>query len=226
MNTKLKALLWEECRTGGVIAGWIAFIGLMMFAFFRLTLDSEWMCWDDFWSLSLPVVYMAGFGVALLQILSVDYSGRLSSGFSRRVLNLPVETRTAVFAALVPRTLFVASAILVLWAAHNLVFPGRGSAALVLFFVLLYLAAQLFDWLRHVVSGLTSLAGLVGLLLMLALFAGFTGVFLSPLHACLLLSCEFFETGLGHVWKRLVPPAVLFFLAGAGYCAVLYLVGG
>ncbi|ACV69263.1 DUF401 family protein [Desulfohalobium retbaense] len=63
-------------------------------------------------------------------------------------------------------------------------------------------------------------------LLMLALFAGFTGVLLSPLHACLLLSCEFFETGLGHVWKRLVPPAVLFFLAGAGYCAVLYLVGG
>ena len=62
-------------------------------------------------------------------------------------------------------------------------------------------------------------------LLMLALFSGFTGVLLSPLHACLLLSCEFFQTSLGPVWRRLVVPAGLFFCVGAGYCGLLYWMG-
>jgi hypothetical protein len=61
--------------------------------------------------------------------------------------------------------------------------------------------------------------------LMLALYSGFTGVLLSPLHACLLLSCEFFETGLGRVWKRLLLPSLAFFLCGTGYCALLYWLG-
>lgn len=42
--------------------------------------------------------------------------------------------------------------------------------------------------------------------LVLATFSGFTGVMVSPLHICFLLTCEFFGADLGRTWRRLIAP--------------------
>jgi integral membrane protein (TIGR00529 family) len=51
----------------------------------------------------------------------------------------------------------------------------------------------------------------------LALVSGFAGVLLSPLHLCLLLSNQYFDATFGRVYRHLVLPCVLLFVAGLGY---------
>jgi hypothetical protein len=46
--------------------------------------------------------------------------------------------------------------------------------------------------------------------LVLASVAGFTGVMISPIHICFILTCQFFHTELAATWRRLVPPCLLF----------------
>ena len=53
--------------------------------------------------------------------------------------------------------------------------------------------------------------------MVVAMFAGFTGVLLSPVHACLLLTCHFFATSLSKAWRRLAPPSLLFLTCGVLY---------
>ena len=36
MNTKIRALIWEELRTGGVIAGWCTGMALVVLVLMRL----------------------------------------------------------------------------------------------------------------------------------------------------------------------------------------------
>ena len=50
--------------------------------------------------------------------------------------------------------------------------------------------------------------------LVLASFAGFTGVMISPIHICFILTCEFFGTDLARAWRRLVAPCFCFALTG------------
>ncbi|MFW6235231.1 MAG: DUF401 family protein [Desulfovibrionales bacterium] len=50
--------------------------------------------------------------------------------------------------------------------------------------------------------------------LVLALFTGFAGVLASPVHACLLLTCEYFHSPLAVIWKRIAPPCLLFLAFG------------
>ncbi|MEW6288631.1 MAG: DUF401 family protein [Thermodesulfobacteriota bacterium] len=50
--------------------------------------------------------------------------------------------------------------------------------------------------------------------LVLASFAGFTGVMISPIHICFVLTCEFFGTDLARAWRRLVAPCCCFALIG------------
>ncbi|MFP4167437.1 MAG: DUF401 family protein [Desulfonatronovibrionaceae bacterium] len=57
--------------------------------------------------------------------------------------------------------------------------------------------------------------------LVLASFAGFTGVMISPLHICFILSCQFFGVNIVRVWRRLVPPSLVF--AGCGLALFLFL---
>ena len=57
--------------------------------------------------------------------------------------------------------------------------------------------------------------------MMLALASGFVGVLLSPLHLCLLLSNEFFETSIGRVYRLLVIPCAMLFVACCSYFWVL-----
>jgi uncharacterized protein len=57
--------------------------------------------------------------------------------------------------------------------------------------------------------------------IVLALFSGFTGVLASPLHICLLLTCEFFHVPLTRIWRTLLPPCFLFLALAAGYILIL-----
>jgi len=50
--------------------------------------------------------------------------------------------------------------------------------------------------------------------LILATFAGFTGVMISPIHICFILTCQFFKCDLGRTWRKLIGPCCVFFLAG------------
>ena len=51
--------------------------------------------------------------------------------------------------------------------------------------------------------------------LILASFAGFSGVMVSPIHICFVLTCNYFETDLIRTWRRLIAPSVCFGLTGA-----------
>jgi len=50
--------------------------------------------------------------------------------------------------------------------------------------------------------------------LVLASFTGFTGVMISPIHICFILTCEFFGADLARAWRRLVLPCCCFALTG------------
>ena len=57
--------------------------------------------------------------------------------------------------------------------------------------------------------------------LTLGLFAGFTGVMISPLHVCFILSCQFFGADMASTWRRLAAPCALLLACGAGWFLVL-----
>ena len=96
----------------------------------------------------------------------------------------------------------------------------------------LFAAAVFLPFLVGMVSGITiAFAGatfplLIGLLnnlgmqadivqyMILALFSGFTGVMASPIHICLILTCQYFECDMGKTWRKLLPPCLALLLAG------------
>jgi len=57
--------------------------------------------------------------------------------------------------------------------------------------------------------------------MMLALASGFVGVLFSPLHLCLLLSNEYFNTTLGAVYRYLWPPCLAILAAACAYFFLL-----
>ncbi|TKB06538.1 DUF401 family protein [Desulforhopalus sp. IMCC35007] len=56
--------------------------------------------------------------------------------------------------------------------------------------------------------------------LVIATFAGFTGVMISPIHICFVLTCNYFGANLVQTWRRLVPPC----LCLAGFGCILFLI--
>lgn len=50
--------------------------------------------------------------------------------------------------------------------------------------------------------------------LVLASFSGFTGVMISPIHICFVLTCNFFGADLARTWRRLVAPCCGFAATG------------
>ncbi len=65
--------------------------------------------------------------------------------------------------------------------------------------------------------GLLNSLGMEGQLipyLVLASFAGFSGVMVSPIHICFVLTCNYFETDLIRTWRKLIAPSVCFSLTG------------
>jgi integral membrane protein (TIGR00529 family) len=62
-------------------------------------------------------------------------------------------------------------------------------------------------------------------LIILAYVSGFTGVILSPLHLCLILSNEYFRASWSSVYRRLWLPALTILGGGIGYFWVLRFLG-
>ncbi len=58
--------------------------------------------------------------------------------------------------------------------------------------------------------------------MMLALASGFVGVLLSPLHLCLLLSNEYFDTGLIPVYRHMRIPLMVLLMVSIAYFGMLY----
>jgi hypothetical protein len=58
-------------------------------------------------------------------------------------------------------------------------------------------------------------------LTLLAYVSGFTGVLMSPLHLCLILSNEYFQASLHAVYSRLWLPTLILLVGGIGYFWVL-----
>ena len=158
LGPKLKALVWEECRVGGVIAGWCLIAGLLLLVQCKLQLGSDAWSSDGFGlTVALGVPGMIG----ILLILNTNYSGHLSGGFSDRILHLPIATHWAVAIAMTMRLLFVLVCSLVMLSASQALFPDGPRLGAVPFLVLLYLTAQTLDWLRAPVSGLSSILTIV-----------------------------------------------------------------
>ena len=57
--------------------------------------------------------------------------------------------------------------------------------------------------------------------LVLGLFAGFTGVMVSPLHVCFILSCQFFGVDMAQAWRRLLIPCALLLACGIAWFLAL-----
>ncbi len=66
----------------------------------------------------------------------------------------------------------------------------------------------------------------MGAYIMIGLTCGFAGVLLSPLHLCLLLSNEYFDTTLNHIYRYLWLPCVCLVFASMGYFWILREVHG
>lgn len=60
----------------------------------------------------------------------------------------------------------------------------------------------------------------------LAFCSGYLGVLLSPLHVCLILTCEYFHTALIHIYRRLWLPAAVVALGGFISFWVLHFIFG
>lgn len=55
----------------------------------------------------------------------------------------------------------------------------------------------------------------------LGMYAGYAGLMASPLHICLVLTCQYFGADLGRVWRRLVLPSAVILLSGYLYYYIL-----
>ncbi len=55
--------------------------------------------------------------------------------------------------------------------------------------------------------------------LVLASFSGFTGVMVSPIHICFVLTCNYFGVDTAKTWRKIIIPCFCFFLIG---CAVFW----
>jgi integral membrane protein (TIGR00529 family) len=62
-------------------------------------------------------------------------------------------------------------------------------------------------------------------LILLAMSAGNCGQLVSPLHICLVVTCEYFNTRLPALWRRLLAPVGLLLLGGAVWAGVIALAG-
>lgn len=62
-------------------------------------------------------------------------------------------------------------------------------------------------------------------LMVLAMISGNCGQMLSPLHVCLVVTCEFFNTRLPGFWRALVKPTVGIFLGGVLWVVLLAALG-
>ena len=58
-------------------------------------------------------------------------------------------------------------------------------------------------------------------LYVLAIAAGYAGEMLSPLHVCLVLSCDYFKVGAASTIRLILPPVLLLFFLSTAWCLFL-----
>ncbi len=169
MNTKVRALIWEECRVSGVLAIYNLALGALLLALSWLgDYGYEWNFYRGFAScivLGIPLLSV------MLFTLGVNNSGHLTAGFPRRILNLPVRTSAAVSITLTMRTLFLLLLGFGLLGVCALRFGRAPWSAAILFIVSLYICVQMLDWVRQPISGMASLL-ILFLLALLVLMLG------------------------------------------------------
>ncbi|MDX9973847.1 MAG: hypothetical protein RBU21_12765 [FCB group bacterium] len=201
MNTKNRALLWEETRVGGTIAlttlagglvGMLPFLGN-----YRKVTDE-----------TLILFPTLGFSLlaALLLTLNTANSGHLMGGFSRRILRLPVDIWSTVLIILLSRLAAVLVVSGLLAAVSWGLFGSGPGADTVLLLGMAYLLFQVLDWLRAPAAPLVVMIIAALLLVLLMHVSGFKPVPGSMLDASHLLLA--------------FPPAV-----GLAYAASLAAVG-
>ncbi len=166
MNPKTRALLWEEVRVSGAIAGVCTAVALL--GQLTLRLGDRYNTWHFVSEMMLAITIGTPLLMGVMFTLSTGNSGHLKSGFSRRILRLPVDAWSAVLTVLATRLIemLLASAILVgtCWLLYG---HGPGPRAIFLLGAA-YLAIQMLDWLRAVASAATWIVVLfVGVSLML-----------------------------------------------------------
>jgi hypothetical protein len=165
MNTKIRALLWEELHVGGAIVAVTTAVGIVcqLSVKFGTAGYATPHRWHDLSDQVLMITLGAPLLAALVLVLSTANSGHLSGGFSRRILRLPVDTWSAVLVALMTRlaALLLMSAVLVssCWILfHN--GPGKG---VILFLGWVFLLVQVLDWARGVTPLVIPAAIIAGL---------------------------------------------------------------
>jgi hypothetical protein len=162
MITKVKALIWEECRVGGVIAlTCIALDALIMYSYrYQLNADTAGGIEPlGYLVMALGVPILMG----VLMTMNPNHKGYLSGGYPERILQLPIPTYLPVAVSLATRLLFVVVATMSIVFISKVFFSDGFAYELVIVATLIFLLVQLIDWLRGPLSGLTSFVGLAGL---------------------------------------------------------------
>lgn len=161
LTPKIKALIWEELRVGGVIAGWCSLLGCLELIWFRF-LDGEAYLGANAEELvgyvcAIPVL------VAALLVLNPNYKGALQGGFSLRILQLPVPTIVPVTIAFVLRISFVVLTTLLTVTLARFVFAFQIGYEVLIPILAFYLIMQSLDWARAYVTGLSSAVALIAI---------------------------------------------------------------
>ena len=149
MSPKLRALIWEELRTGGVVAGWCVLVTALCLASARVTEG-----WELHWGFARPVALTLSLLplvlLAFLLLYRTGNSGALTGGFSGRILLLPVETWKLAGLSLFVRAALLGAATLAVTLACRALFSGNGPAWILLLLLPgFFLGAQALDWLRR-----------------------------------------------------------------------------
>jgi hypothetical protein len=166
MLNKIKALIWEECRVGGVIALFSWLIGTFVLLNYWYFDDALLFARDR----SLYGLYIMGLPLSITAMLTLnpDHKGALHGGFSMRILELPIPTYVPVAISLFTRASFLFLTTALTIAVSQSIFNNVFGYEFVWFVTGLYLGMQILDWSRIPISGLSSFL----LLLAISTFLG------------------------------------------------------
>ena len=176
---KVKALAWEECRTGGVIAATCLALGLIV------EIVSVWQFGWLAKDLDLMLVATLLFPgiLPLLLLFRKDSSGEINSGFPPHLLRLPVPAYMAFAVILGLRTFFVLACSGGIFYCAHLLYGVPLPLRIAALFATLYLTVQTFDWLREPVSGLVT-----ALLLLCSVLLAMLPILFEPLRGTAFLT--------------------------------------
>ena len=174
-----RALAWEECRVGGSIALACTAVAVLLSITMRITFGAQG--WVRPEGLIETVVLFQPLLLALMLVLNTANSGHLISGFSKRILWLPVPVPVAVAVTLGLRAFFVLLSATAIVAAARLLFDDGPAFTLVALFVVAYLLVQTIDWMRAAVSGLASML-VLSAVVSLPFVVLYHGYIITPVH--------------------------------------------